>query len=389
MQKYVFHKFFSAVQSTGFEVKYWDGSIERYGEEPSFTLIFNKKVPLKKLLKQPSMSFCEAYVDGSIDIEGNMDEVIRITNMNNKKIFKSKSFSPPKALSKHQQKKNVEHHYDLGNDFYSLWLDETMSYSCAYFKSSEDSLEQAQIQKIDHTLKKLQLQPGETLLDIGSGWGWLMIRAVQQYGVKATGITLSEEQYKKTIELITELGLQEQVDVKIMDYRDLAQSGLKFDKIVSVGMFEHAGRDNFPSYMKSVQSLLNDQGLMLLHTITRPLEETTHPWIATNIFPGGYIPSLREIIHLLPEYDFHTIDVENLRLHYAMTLEHWVHRYSKHLDKVKEMYGERFIRMWRLYLLTSASSFRVGGLHLHQILFSKGINNSLNMTRDYIYNSDK
>jgi cyclopropane-fatty-acyl-phospholipid synthase len=244
-----------------------------------------------------------------------------------------------------------------------------MSYSCAYFKSPEDSLEQAQLQKIDHTLKKLQLQPGETLLDIGSGWGWLMIRAVQQYGVKATGITLSEEQVK----------------VEIMDYRDLAKSGRKFDKIVSVGMFEHAGRDNFPSYMNSVQSLLNEQGIMLLHTITRPLEEPVHPWITTNIFPGGYIPSLREIIHLLPEYDFHAMDIESLRMHYAMTLDQWSLRYSNHIDKVRELYGERFVRMWDLYLKTSASSFRVGGLGLHQILFSKGINNSLNMTRDYIY----
>jgi cyclopropane-fatty-acyl-phospholipid synthase len=386
MQKKIFHNFFTAVQSAGFEVRYWDGSVEKYGQEPpSFTLTFNKKLPFYKWIRQPSMSFCEAYVNGTIDIRGSMDEILRIANTNKKKFFKTKSFSSPKAKSKHQQKKNVEHHYDLGNDFYSLWLDLTMSYSCAYFKSPNDSLEQAQLQKIDHTLKKLQLQPGETLLDIGSGWGWLMIRAAQQYGVKATGITLSEEQYKKTRELVKELNLENQVDVEIMDYRDLAKSGRKFDKIASVGMFEHAGRENFPAYMKSVQSLLNDQGVMLLHTITRPLEEPVHPWITTNIFPGGYIPSLREIIHQLPEYDFHTMDVENLRMHYAKTLEQWVLRYSNHVEKVRDMYGERFNRMWKLYLLTSASSFRIGGLHLHQILFSKGINNTLNLTRDHIY----
>ncbi|WCK56598.1 cyclopropane-fatty-acyl-phospholipid synthase [Aneurinibacillus sp. Ricciae_BoGa-3] len=386
MQNFLFHKFFSGIKGADFQVTYLDGTTEKYGTgDPRFTLVFRDKISLTELTKNPVLTFGEAYMNGAVDIDGSIEEIIRAANMN-KSIFWSKTLSKLAVLPNlRKQKENVQYHYDLGNDFYSLWLDETMSYSCAYFRTPEDTLEQAQLQKIDHVLKKLQLKERETLLDIGSGWGWLIIRAAQQYGVKSTGVTLSEEQYKKTKERIAELGLENQVDVQLLDYRALAKTGRKFDKISSVGMFEHVEQAYYPDFMKSVQTMLKDQGLMLLHTITHPTEEPSDPWIEKYIFPGGYIPSFREIIQLLPEYDFHLIDAESLRLHYAKTLDNWAERFENHVETVKGMYGERFVRMWRLYLNAAAASFRLSGLNIHQILFSKGLNNNLEITRDYMY----
>lgn len=385
MQKYLFQQFFAKLNPVPFHIHFWDGSTEQYGDgTPRFTLTFHKELPFTSFIKQPSLAFGEAYMNGDIDMEGNIEEVIRAATSNHSLIWSEVLSRLPK-ISLRKQQENVQHHYDVGNDFYSLWLDQTMSYSCAYFHTPEDSLEQAQLQKIDHILRKLQLKEGETLLDIGSGWGWLIIRAAQQYGVKALGITLSEEQCKKTKERIAELGLTGQVDVELMNYQNLPNTKRVFDKIASVGMFEHVGQNQYPTFMKTVQSMLKDGGLMLLHTITHLKEDPTDPWIAKHIFPGGYIPSFREIIQLLPDYDFHALDIENLRIHYAMTLDEWAKRFDANEDKVRAMYDERFIRMWRLYLRSSAAFFRLGGLDLHQILFSKGINNSLPLTRNHLY----
>jgi cyclopropane-fatty-acyl-phospholipid synthase len=388
MQKYLLDGFFNKLKSDAFEVSYWDKEVRRYGQaEPAFSLVFHEKIPLAKLLKHPVMAFCEAYMDGIIDIDGDFEQIIKVAS-SNQILFKSKSstFAARKA-SISKQKKEVQHHYDLGNEFYSLWLDETMSYSCAYFQKPEDTLDQAQLQKIDHTLRKLQLQPEEKLLDIGCGWGWMIIRAAQQYGVRATGITLSEEQHKKAQERILQLNLQKKVTVKLIDYRELSKETEKFDKIVSVGMFEHVGQAQYPVYMQAVQNLLKEQGLALLHTITGAIEKPINPWTDKYIFPGGRIPSLREIITLLPNYGFHAVDIESLRIHYAMTLDHWSERFESKAAVVKEMYGERFVRMWRLYLRTSAASFRQGGLNLHQILFTKGFNNTLALTREHLYSN--
>ncbi|MDD3654562.1 MAG: cyclopropane-fatty-acyl-phospholipid synthase [Desulfotomaculaceae bacterium] len=391
MQKQMFQKFFNKLKGT-FAVTFWDGTTEQYGGgTPTFRLEFHKKIPISELLKDPALALGEAYMDRDIEIHGDIDEVIKILN-DNKESFRQKQNRPalakliPDRLRLTPLRKNqadVSYHYDLGNDFFSLWLDDTMSYSCAYFHKPGDSLRQAQEQKLEHTLKKLQLHPGETLLDIGSGWGNLILRAAQNYKVKATGITLSREQYQETLNRIKKLGLTGQVDVALMDYRQLAHTGRTFDKIASIGMFEHVGRVNYPQFMLSLKKLLEEGGLALLHTITHTKESPVNSWTTKYIFPGGYIPSLREVIWLLPEYDFHVIDVESLRMHYAMTLDRWLAGFEKKVDQIREKYGERFVRMWRLYLSSSAASFRVSGLNVHQILFSRGLNNKLPLTRQH------
>ncbi|MCL2337839.1 MAG: cyclopropane-fatty-acyl-phospholipid synthase family protein [Firmicutes bacterium] len=393
MRKQLLKSFFASVKSVSFAVVYWDGEQANYGDEqPAVKVIFKKPLPLTFNLEDPVLSFGEAYMDEIVDFEGDLDVIFKAVELNKDGAFcglAGKAAAVVKALSgaaaKLKQKSNIQHHYDLGNEFFSLWLDETMSYSCAYFKTIGDSLYQAQLQKIDHILKKIQLRPGERLLDIGSGWGWLIIKAAQEYGAQALGITLSEEQYRATKERVKKLNLEKQVDVKLVNYQDLDEQEYQFDKIVSVGMFEHVGKDNLPVYMDRVKKLLVPGGVSMLHTITGMWEKPVDSWIEQYIFPGGYIPSLRETVWLLPEYDFHLLHAESLRLHYAMTLDRWYENFLRHVDTVEQKYGRRFVRMWELYLRSCASSFRVSGLNIYQLLFSKGLNNNWPLTMEHIY----
>lgn len=392
MKKQILHIFFGNIKNSDFTVVYWDGDIQKYGDpsDSDLKIIFNQPLSPAFDLSDPILAIAEAYMDDVIDFKGNFDDVMTMASRNSdlvrgkRELLKVTSKLMKKTNLKKSQKENIHQHYDLGNDFFSLWLDETMSYSCGYFKNPEDMLGEAQINKIDHILKKLQLKPGETLLDIGSGWGWLIIRAAQKYGVKASGITISEEQYKGTLERIKRLGLEGRVDVKLQDYLDLDGKNLRYDKIVSVGMFEHVGKDNLPRYMEKVQELLEPGGLSLLHSIMGTHEEDVNSWISKYIFPGGYIPSLRETVSLLPEYDFHLLHAETLRLHYAMTLDRWYENYLCHWGTVEEKYGRRFARMWELYLKGCASNFRVSGLDIYQLLFSKGLNNELPLIFQHI-----
>lgn len=373
-----------------FDLEYWDGEIIKYGEgEPEFKLIIKNFPSKKELLSDPSVALGEAYMKGDIDIEGDLQKFFE-SIIRNKDSFMNKNTvfrlaSKIKAPSLMKSKKDIAHHYDIGNDFYSLWLDKTMSYSCGYFKNPTDTLYDAQMNKIHHILKKLNLKEGQHLLDIGCGWGYLIIEASKLYKVKALGITLSEEQFKKAKERIKQEGLEDLVDVQLMDYRNLEKSNLEFDRIVSVGMAEHVGHTNLPLFFKNVDSVLKESGLFLLHNITNLVETEGNKWITTYIFPGGYLPTLREELNIAAYINFRTLDVESLRLHYMKTLEEWCKNFMNHLDEERDMFDDEFLRMWHLYLATCAAAFHYWDIDIHQILFSKGINNTLPMTRKYLY----
>ena len=274
-------------------------------------------------------------------------------------------------------------HYDIGNDFYKLWLDETMSYSCGYFIHEDDTLYQAQVNKVDYILKKLHLEEGMSLLDIGCGWGFLLIEAAKKYKVHGTGITLSHEQYAEFQRRIKDQGLEDYLTVELMDYRDLPKitSDLR-----QSGKRRYGGAcrpENYQIFLHCVSQIMKPGGLFLLHFISALKEYPGDPWIKKYIFPGGVVPSLREMISGMAEEQFHTMDVENLRLHYNRTLLCWRKNYLEHLDTVRSMFDEKFVRMWHLYLAACAATFHNGIIDIHQVLASKGVNNELPAVRWY------
>lgn len=379
-------QFLSKFDGNPFLVKFKDNEYLIGEGEPTFTVHFKKAIPVADLLNSTSIALGEAYMDGDLDIEGNLYEALDhfLGQMGKfstdehalKKLIHS-------SVSKKNQEKEVTSHYDIGNDFYRLWLDETMSYSCAYFKNPEDTLYEAQKNKVEHILKKLYLKEGMTLLDIGCGWGFLLIEAAKKYKIHGTGITLSQEQYKEFGRRIEAEGLGDYLTVELMDYRDLPKLGKQFDRIVSVGMVEHVGRENYQLFNDCVNQALKDGGLYLLHYISALKEHPGDAWIKKYIFPGGVVPSLREMLSCAAEDNFHTMDVENLRLHYNRTLLCWEKNFREHIDEVRQMFDERFVRMWDLYLSACAATFHNGIIDVHQILFTKGVNNSLPMVRWY------
>ena len=353
-------------------------------DRPEFTITLNEDLDKKELLTSTSLALGEAYMKEELEVDRDLYEVLNLFLGQMGKFKMDKSALKKLILTskaKKNQEQEVRFHYDIGNEFYRLWLDETMSYSCGYFKNAEDTLYDAQVNKADHILEKLQLQEGMTLLDIGCGWGFLLMRAAKKYGIKGTGITLSKEQYQKFSEDIEREGLKDRLQVELMDYRDLKHSGVQFDRVVSVGMLEHVGRGNYELFMENAEAVLKPEGLFLLHYISAQKEHEGDPWIKKYIFPGGTIPSLREIIDILPEYEFHVLDIESLRRHYNRTLLCWRENFLKHRAEIARMQGEEFTRMWELYLASCAATFNNGIIDLHQILTSKGINNRLPMTR--------
>ena len=389
VDKIFIKSFLHTFKDESFCVKFWDGDEVKVGEnEPLFKIILKKPIPKKDILTSTTLAFGEAYMNGDLEVEGDFSLMLN-TVLKYKDKFTTDFKGLPKIFSNltstKKQKEEVTYHYDIGNDFYKLWLDDTLSYSCAYFKNENESLGEAQLNKIHHLLKKLNLREGITLLDIGCGWGALLIEAAKLYKIKGLGITLSEEQFKAFKERIEKENLQDYLQVKLMDYRELEKSGLLFDRVVSVGMLEHVGRSNYDLFMKCVSKVLKKEGVFVLHYISGLYESEGDAWIKKYIFPGGVIPTLREIISLSADYRCYTVDVESLRMHYYKTLLKWADNFEKNTDKVREMFDEKFVRMWRMYLYSCAACFYTGVIDLHQIVFTKGVNNSLPLTREYLY----
>ena len=347
-----------------------------------------------KLLFYPDLYFGEAYSNGSVKIEnGNLTEFLEIALKN---IGRKKINNVAAILNKlrgtyrfftnfnfvKKSKINVAHHYDLSDNFYDLFLDPKRQYSCAYFKSENDTLETAQNNKINHIIKKLNLKPNQKVLDIGSGWGSLAIEIAQKSKCEVIGITLSKNQLEYSKKKARELNLENQVQFKLIDYRQLNE---KFDKVVSVGMFEHVGRKFYKTYFNSVRNLLNDNGVALIHTIgsINP-PRNPHPWITKYIFPGGYTPSLSEIVDPIEKSGLIISDMEILQMHYSHTLRHWKERFLDKKDKVLGIFDEKFFRMWEFYLTGSEMVFKWGDLVVFQIQLTKNLS-SVPITRDYIY----
>ena len=386
MEEKAMVQFLERFDDNPFRIRFQDHEYQVGTGQPVFTVDFKKPIPVSRLLTSTSLALGEAYMDGDLEIEGNLYNALdHFLGQMGK--FSTDEGALKKlihtSLSKKNQEKEVTSHYDIGNDFYKLWLDSTMSYSCAYFAHENDTLYEAQVNKVDYILKKLHLEKGMSLLDIGCGWGFLLIEAARKYGVKGTGITLSHEQYKEFQKRIKEQKLEDLLTVELMDYRDLPKSGMTFDRVVSVGMVEHVGRENYPFFVQDAAKALKPGGLFLLHFISSVTEHAGDPWIKRYISPGGVIPSLREMISAMGDEGFHVLDVENLRLHYNKTLLCWEKNYREHLDQVREMFDERFVPMWDLYLSACAATFHNGMIDLHQILASKGVNNNIPMVRWY------
>lgn len=379
--------------SIPFKVLYWNGEERLFGgDEPRATIIFNKPLEWKKVSTDATLAFAEAYINKDIEVEGSLQEVLASAFSRKESFLESRKFKFVNILQKHDKKNSktdVRAHYDIGNDFYKYWLDKTMTYSCAYFKTREEGLEEAQENKINHILSKLRLQEGDELLDIGCGWGNLIITAAKKYNIKAVGCTLSKEQFIEVERKIKEEKLENKVEVLLMDYRDLSKLGRKFNKISSVGMFEHVGKENIPEYIHCINKLMTKNALALIHGISgqRDIDDETYgknSFINKYIFPGGYIPSIAEMIIPANKEKLKIIDVESLRIHYQLTLEHWHKRFMQHWDEIEKQKGERFMRIWDIYLQSCAAVFEAGELDVCQYLYEKGVDNTRPLTRVYM-----
>jgi cyclopropane-fatty-acyl-phospholipid synthase len=388
MEQKILNKVLSQIRHGTLNVTFWDGRKESFGKgAPQVDIRINSSGILRKAIRNPSLVFGESYMNGDIELLSPLADMLELARLNPLNLEFGNLLGRMRGLNKNKktnQAKYIAHHYDIGNEFYELWLDSTMSYSCAYFESPKDSLEKAQRQKTDHILRKLQLKPGMQLLDIGSGWGYLLVTAAKKYKVKGLGVSLSHEQVKFAQALAKREGVDKLVKFKYLNYQDIP-STKKFERIVSVGFFEHVGRNNLDNYFKALDRHLLPDGISVLHSISHKDESSTDPWVDKYIFPGGYLPSVRETTSLMANHDFYLFDYENLGQHYGMTIEKWLASYERNKSKITSMYDERFYRMWHLYLIVAMLTFKTGSSGLSQWTFKKGKNPSWPLTRKYIY----
>jgi cyclopropane-fatty-acyl-phospholipid synthase len=378
-----------------------DGQVHVFGEAEAapVRMRVHDKATMRRLFFQPKMALGEAYMDGALTVENaEIFDVVDLLTRNlgvreealNGRAYRFAAmalrrlhqFNPAK-----RSRRNVAHHYDLSDTLYDLFLDSDRQYSCAYFPGPDASLEEAQLAKKRHIAAKLRLEPGHKVLDIGSGWGGLGLYIAQQHpGIEVTGVTLSTEQHAVSNRRAAELGLADRVRFELMDYRNLDGP---FDRIVSVGMFEHVGLPHYQEFFDKVQALLPPEGVALLHTIGRiDGPGATNPWIRKYIFPGGYCPALSEVMPRIERTGMWTTDVEILRLHYADTLRAWRERFKAHWDEIARLYDERFCRMWEFYLCGSETAFRNSGHVVFQIQMARKVD-TVPVTRDYMYEHER
>jgi cyclopropane-fatty-acyl-phospholipid synthase len=364
-------------------VDLWNGQRLSFGHEMPQVIIRVPNASALSCLFVPSLAnLGSAYVDGKIEVEGKAKAIISIGNaladgtlkLEGKFSRIVRSFQH----SKENDKQAVQYHYDVSNDFYQLWLDPNLVYSCAYFENGDEDLASAQIKKIDHILKKIRLRAGDTLLDIGCGWGALVMRAAQKYGAKCVGITLSENQAVHARKQVEQAGMGHMIDIRVQDFRDI--SG-RFDRITSVGMFEHVGIANLPGYFSKINSLLADDGMVMNHGITSSdVNNGGSPYgngefVEKYVFPRGELPHLSVALRAMQEGGLEVLDVENLRRHYAKTCEIWTDNFESHSDAIKKVVDERKFRIWRVYLAGSAYAFNRDWISIYQVVCVKAGDN--------------
>ena len=357
---------------------------------PAIKIRIHDRGTLFRVLCDPQVQFGDAYAAGRVEVEGDLIELTALIYRGMAAAEGKQSFSDRVAnwLRRSQRntlagsRKNIHHHYDIGNDFYALWLGESMAYTCAYYPAAEASLEQAQIAKMDHVCRKLQLKPGDSVVEAGCGWGSLALHMASRYGARVRAFNISREQVAYARERAKQQHLDDRVEFIQDDYRNISGH---YDVFASIGMLEHDGRENYAELGRVVRRSLSSRGRGLIHSIGRNHPGLLHPWIVRRIFPGAYAPSLGEMMQIFEPSGLSVLDVENIRLHYALTLRHWLDRYRAAEDRVRKMFDDTFVRMWRLYLAGSVAGFETGTLQLFQVLFTTPENNHIPLTRQHLY----
>jgi len=362
----------------------WNGlEVTPEGEAPLARLHIRDRRVLRDLALRPDPGLAEAYEDGRLGVEGDLlallDALFQADSPGAgrfERLRRALEWRP--HSTRRRARRNIHHHYDLGNDFYRLWLDEHLLYTCAYFPTPEATLEEAQIAKMDLVCRKLGLRPGERVVEAGFGWGGLSLHMAEHYGVHVQAFSISREQISYARELARQRGLESRVEFIEDDFRSIRGP---CDAFVSLGMLEHLGKSCYRPLSRVLDRCLEPHGRGLIQTIGRHRPMPFSPWLEQRIFPGCYPPSLREMMAIFEPRDFTVLDVENLRLHYVPTLEHWLDRFEKSADRIEAMFDDRFVRAWRLYLASTCASFRTGASQLYQVVFSRARNNQVPWTR--------
>jgi cyclopropane-fatty-acyl-phospholipid synthase len=402
----VFDQFKLSAWTTGIRNKFnlplrvelWNGDhVDLSSEEPRVTIRVPSPGGLRYLLSPSLGSLGEAYVEGALEIEGRAADMIQVGSAlaasTGKPPRTSRVASALRLVSPHPREKDAEairYHYDVSNEFYSNFLDPAMVYSCAYFETGEEDLATAQLKKIDHILTKIGVQPGHTLLDIGCGWGALVIRAAQQFGARCVGVTLSEKQFELARERVARAGLQDRIEIRLQDYRDVAG---QFDRITSVGMFEHVGVQHLAEYFGRIHQLLAPGGVVMNHGITTSdVEQRASPYgggtfIDRYVFPHGELAHLSTVIRTMQEGGLEVRDVENLRRHYARTCAIWTENFERNAERIRSTADPKTFRIWHVYLAGCAYAFAHDWISLFQIVGGKAGQDPAEMpwSRRYMY----
>lgn len=369
----------------------WDGEEVATGNvTPRSRMLVRNRGALLRLFRNPNIEFGDLYSAGEVDVEGDLRVFLEAVYRGVNEAAESASLRShfartlkrPRPNTLRGSRENIHHHYDIGNEFYTRWLDRDMQYTCAYFPSPAIDLEEAQLAKMEHVCRKLRLRAGETVVEAGCGWGGLARYMAREHGVKVRSYNISHEQVAYARQKAEEEGLSGRVEYVEDDYRNISGD---FDAFVSVGMLEHVGTDNYPQLGGIIDRVLKDRGRGLIHSIGRNKARLMNGWIEKRIFPGAYPPTLGEAMRIFEPFDLSVLDVENLRLHYAKTLEHWLDRYENNLEWVRNNFDERFARAWHLYLAGSIAAFTTGSLQLFQIVFARATDNELPWSRAHLY----